>query len=78
MTLEERINEAADDAQEAFWEVVAKKFPEVKTGDFSPEAQFAFDGVMKSGIMTWLAGNMDPQPPELMRLLISELQRRGV
>ena len=34
----ERTAEAIVEAEDAFWAVIVEKFPEVKTGDFPPDA----------------------------------------
>lgn len=37
--IEQRIKEAAEAADEAFWAVIAERFPEATSGDVSPEWQ---------------------------------------
>jgi len=46
-----------EDAQNAFWKVVAERFPEIKTGDFSPEDTIKFDEACESAVLTWLYWN---------------------
>jgi len=53
----EKMDQVIEDAQIAFWEVVAKKYPEVKSGDFPPDASFAFDGACKKALEFWLEWN---------------------
>lgn len=51
------MEEAVEKAEEKFWEAVAESFPEVKTGDFPPEASFAFGQACKSAVKLWLESN---------------------
>lgn len=53
----EKINEAVDAAQEAFWAVVAQKFPEVTTGDFSPLDTVQFKTACDVAVEMWLTYN---------------------
>jgi hypothetical protein len=53
----ERILQAARDAQMAFWGQVADSFPEIKTGDFPPEATARFDQAVLTAIQIWVEGN---------------------
>jgi hypothetical protein len=36
-----RMETAIDVGSEAFWAAVATQFPEIQTGDFAPDAEFA-------------------------------------
>lgn len=54
---EERINEVASDAQDAFWAVVAKRFPECQTGDLDPIESSNFDVACVDVITTWVKTN---------------------
>lgn len=47
-------------AQEAFWAIVARAFPNIQTGDFSWDAQAAFDQACKDAINHWVQGNSQP------------------
>ena len=40
---DERIQEASRKANDAFWEVLAKQFPEINSGDYPPEEAEMFD-----------------------------------
>lgn len=44
-------------AQDAFWAVVAQRFPEVATGDLPPDAEVAFDEACHRVVWTWLGAN---------------------
>ncbi|WP_143279597.1 hypothetical protein [Burkholderia cenocepacia] len=54
---QQRIEEAVEKAEEAFWFQLASMFPEVKTGDMAPEASFAFSQACKSAVKLWLQSN---------------------
>lgn len=41
----------------AFWEVIAKNFPTVKSGDFPADADIAMGNAMTTALNTWLAYN---------------------
>ena len=51
--------EAADDA---FWAVIGDRFPEAKTGDWSPDLAFTRDNHNKEDVLWWLRFNA----PELL------------
>lgn len=56
---EEKLKDVVERAQLAFWAVVAESFPEIKTGDYSPDATVHFDQECKDAIGWWLIFN-DP------------------
>lgn len=47
----------AEVAQAAFWAVVAKMYPEIKTGDFAPFDQMVFDLNCEKAVKTWVQSN---------------------
>jgi hypothetical protein len=51
------IEDAVEDGMEAFWSVVAKKFPQVKSGDFGPDETMALESAMKIAVSQWLSNN---------------------
>ncbi len=53
----ERIAAAVEDAQTQFWNVIQRRFPEIKTGDFSPDAQMKFDGACEEAVRIWIDSN---------------------
>lgn len=57
MEPKERLNEAKDAAIFAFWEEVAKRFSEIKTGDFPPEMHVDFDERAEKYIAYWAGSN---------------------
>lgn len=48
----------SEEAQDAFWEVIAKRYPEAKTGDLSPLRTLAFDEAAKGAIEEWVRSNV--------------------
>lgn len=54
---EEELGIIIQEAQDAFFGVVAKHWPEVKTGDFPPDAQLTFDNACRGAIEIWLESN---------------------
>ena len=52
MVVDERLGEVLEAAQAAFWREIADSFPEVKTGDFPPDCQLAFDQACKRQLET--------------------------
>lgn len=45
------------EAQQAFWTTIAEAHPEITTGDFPPDAAFAFDEACSKAYKIWLEGN---------------------
>ncbi len=56
--LNKRIDEARQLAEDAFWAVVAEKFPEAKSGDFDPMATFNMETSMRNWIKLWVEWNV--------------------
>ena len=61
---DERLADALTDAQSAFWEVIAQRFPEVRSGDFPPDAAALFERACSDAALTWLAFNSVPEAAE--------------
>jgi len=55
--MERRINKIVPKAEDAFWDVIAKEFKEVKTGDFGPGELHAIQEAMKTAVYRWLENN---------------------
>ena len=51
------LDQAVEKAQTAFWQEVAKAFPEVPSGDYPPDVTMAFDTDCKRAIAWWLYFN---------------------
>lgn len=56
-TDKQRLSEVIEDAQMAFWAVVADKYPEITTGDFSPQDSIELDDALTKAVISWLDGN---------------------
>ena len=55
-----RMSNVMEEAELAFWAVVADAYPEAKHGDFSPEATVKFAAAIEDAIVHWLEANADP------------------
>jgi hypothetical protein len=44
-------------AQEAFWAVIAAKYPKIKTGDLFPDESLKFDDACAEAVKTWIMRN---------------------
>ena len=51
------IEDAVDAAEFEFWATIAQKFPEIKTGDFSPADTDKFNKATIAAVTTWLKSN---------------------
>jgi hypothetical protein len=47
-----------EDALEAFWKVVARRYPQAKTGDLSPGAHFALQRAAQAAVAEWVEANV--------------------
>lgn len=56
-TADQIIESAARDAEDAFWKVIAEKFPAVTSGDFPPDASVEFDKAREKAVRLWLQIN---------------------
>jgi hypothetical protein len=54
---EETLSQIIEEASQAFWSVIAKSHPHIKTGDLDPGSVFAFENAATSAVKTWLAFN---------------------
>lgn len=61
-SLKQRINRAAEEGEDAFWEAVAKNFPETKSGDLDPWECMMFSRKLEEIITMWLQANTDLLP----------------
>lgn len=55
--LRQRIAQAVEQADLAFWREIATRFPEVTSGDFPPDATFAWDRARDEAVYSWLFYN---------------------
>ncbi len=63
------IESLAREAEDAFWQVVVKRFPTATGGDFSPEGTLAFETAIEAAIKEWISNNV----PELCKTCGSEI-----
>lgn len=47
-----------DEALDAFWEVLVKRFPQAKTGDLSPLATIALQIAAEDAVCEWVNNNV--------------------
>lgn len=52
-----RMKKAVEEAQEAFWGVINKKYPEIKSGDFCWDMQARLDDTMLDAVRHVISGN---------------------
>jgi hypothetical protein len=57
--MDNKIKIVAEQAELAFWEVVAKSYPEIKTGNLSPLDAMNFSGYCENIIDTWVKENQE-------------------
>jgi hypothetical protein len=56
--MDDRLKKALQSAQDAFWHEIATAYPEAKSGDFPPDASYAFDVTCESAVKLWLHYNV--------------------
>lgn len=61
LTKEPRFEDALEAAAGAFWAEVAKHYPEITTGDMSPQEVFFSYNAQKRMLSSWLESNMPEQ-----------------
>ena len=47
-----------DEALDAFWEVIVKRYPQAKTGDLSPGATIALQMAAEDAVGEWVNSNV--------------------
>ena len=52
------IRKLADQALDAFWDLVAASLPEAKTGDLSPDRTIRLQIAAEEAISEWIANNV--------------------
>lgn len=53
------ISKIVNEAEEAFWQKVAEMCPDIKTGDFPPDAAFALTSSMNDAVERWIKLNFE-------------------
>lgn len=61
MDQDQPITEHVRAAQDAFWSEIARRFPEIESGDLAPDADSAFDRACHDVVWTWLGSNVRTQ-----------------
>jgi hypothetical protein len=56
-TLGARLHHAVVRAQDAYWKALAASFPEIQSGDFSPDAAEKFDAACMEAAQNWVDSN---------------------
>lgn len=56
-SLDNRIQVAVAAAEDAFWEEIARRFPECKTGDLSPGTTFKLRAACTEAVQEWTSVN---------------------
>lgn len=62
MNIHERVVEAVEEAENAFWVVIAEKFPEAKTGNMYFDASVEFSDKCHDTAKLWVALNTNLLP----------------
>jgi len=52
-----RLHHAVVVAQEKFWESMVNSYPEIVSGDTSPDAAISFDGACMTAAAAWVESN---------------------
>jgi len=55
--MNEKTQDIIEEAQEAFWFVIAASHPHIKTGDFSPADYIDFNRACERAVECWIASN---------------------
>jgi hypothetical protein len=55
----------ANEALDAFWQVIVKHFPQATTGDLSPLATFHLDQTAEAAIKEWISNNVTTQQSDI-------------
>lgn len=54
----DRMAHAINRADEAYWQIIADEFPEIKTGDVSPEWVWRRSHTLAVDLVSWVVGNL--------------------
>jgi hypothetical protein len=54
----------ANEALDAFWDVIVQHFPQAKGGDLSPEQTIALHLAASSAICEWISNNVETEDGE--------------
>ena len=56
--MEKYFEVALNRAQEKFWNSIAESFPDVVSGDISPNDLIAFERITKETVKSWINNNL--------------------
>ena len=59
------MNQLADEALDAFWQVIVKHFPKATTGDLSPLTTVRLNQAAKAAIKEWIVYNATTQESDI-------------
>lgn len=57
--IEQRKSEAVSEALDAFWAVIAQRFPEASTGDLDPGNVVSLEDAATNAVSTWVSFNVE-------------------
>jgi len=60
----DRLNKTVQDAEYAFWAVVAEEYEEIKTGDCDPFEAIKFTESLKRQVISWYVNNIGERTEE--------------
>lgn len=68
-----RLRDAVEEGQQAFWRVVAGRFPEATSGDFDPAATLALEKSLLLAALRWTRANLTLQETDSGAIVYSVL-----
>lgn len=60
-SIEDRISNAVSEAEDAFWQAIARAFPEAKSGDLDPLTVVSLQNHMTDAAKKWVESNASSQ-----------------
>ncbi len=71
----ERLVEALEVAEDMFWNSIATAYPEIKTGDFSPDLAFEMSDKLSHFVTVWLKMNEPASPkPKVAEVMLHRIE----
>jgi hypothetical protein len=61
----QELQDLLHEAEDAFWQVVAKHFPVATTGDLSPWATFRLSQAQEEAVTEWIGNNVTSRPGDI-------------
>jgi hypothetical protein len=56
------LQDLVEDANQAFWQVIAERFPQARSGDRSPLATMKLHLAQEEAVKEWIANNASTPP----------------